>query len=112
MAIEAVLDLLGWCYKAMGDKAPDFGPVFGALGVVFDVSTTIDSAGFDVKNKPEHAANVFTIFKEIEEAGVLRPAVANMLRSMLQSWAGQAFGWSGARGLHALSQLRVRHSRF
>ena len=103
--MEATLDLVGWRYKALGPKAPDFDVDFGALGVRFDLAAVATTGYLEVYNKPERADKVEAIFQEIEGAGVLRAPVAASLRGMLQFASAQVFGRAGSLGLRALSRL-------
>eukprot|EP00972_Heterocapsa_arctica_P039036 5748910-Heterocapsa_arctica.AAC.1 len=74
--MEATLDLLGWRFKKVGPKAPDFQAEFDALGVHIDLTGIVDAGGLHVANKPERAEKVEAVFRDIEKAGLIRAPTA------------------------------------
>jgi hypothetical protein len=103
--MESALELVGWRFKALGPKAPDFAHDFAALGVRFDLGGMPNTGQFKVYNKPERAEKVEAVFREVENAGILRAPIAASLRGMLQFASAQVFGRAGALGLRALSRF-------
>ena len=74
--MQATLEFVGWRYKALGPKAPDFDVDFAALGVRFDLAAVATTGYLEVYNKPERADKVEATLQKIEGAGILRAPVA------------------------------------
>ena len=100
---EEVLALLGWAVNREEAKRRPFGPVFKPLGIVLDL-TGFTRGRIVVRDKPERTQATLKELADMAAAGSV-PAIAGSLRGKLQFAKGQAFGGSGAFGLHGLGAL-------
>ena len=96
----AFAEVLGWAVALEPKKNRDFGEVFAALGVQFDLST--GPLGYvTVANKPERVRDLLRDLAVAEREGLTRSAAAT-LRGRLSYAEGQVFGRCASAALSVL----------
>ena len=104
LAMQGLLELLGWQYKTEGPKSQGFSQVFVTLGCVLDLSQAAKGEIL-VSNKEERAEKALGMLEAAKREGVLRPASAASLVGMLQFADSHVFAKDGAFGLRSLRVL-------
>eukprot|EP00435_Cladocopium_sp_Y103_P054817 s1566_g18.t1 len=90
-AVELLFDLLGWQFVREGDKALQFGPNFGALGIQIDLSN-FERGFVEFSNTSKRRAELSENILAVLDSGKLSQADALKLRGRLQFADGQLFG--------------------
>eukprot|EP00435_Cladocopium_sp_Y103_P019275 s793_g4.t1 len=101
---ERLMDLLGWRYSLKPAKRLSMSTSFAALGVVFDLSSSVEGKIF-VRNKPSRVEQICQELDGIMAERSFSSGVAASLRGRLQFAESQTF--SRAVALH----MRTCHQR-
>ena len=97
-----LLDLLGWQFDKEGPKADSFSSSLTTLGVVFDMSTSINQT-IVVKNTEKRRLESVELIDSTLAAGSLDKHSAQILRGRIAFSYAQVFGLSGKAALQELS---------
>ena len=97
--------MLGWFFAESGDKAPDFAPVFQALGVNVNVSS-MGGGLVTIGNAETQRQELIKFIDEVLRSRRLSKAEALRLRGRLQFVSGNVFGRIAKS---ALQRSRLMH---
>ena len=92
--VELLFELLGWQFAREGDKALEFGNVFGALGIQVDLSC-FDRGFIEFSNTEKRRLELCQLIDSILASRRLSSVDALKVRGRLQFADGQLFGRIG-----------------
>eukprot|EP00435_Cladocopium_sp_Y103_P055901 s883_g18.t1 len=102
--VSQFFQLIGWRHAVSGKKATPFAPVFGALGVEFDLGK-LQFGNFTVGNKPERLKRILRLVAKVVDDGRVSTADAASIHGLLNFASGFTLGKSLQTAAHGFSML-------
>ena len=104
-AVQLLFRILGWDLSADPEKNVAFATCFNVLGVVFDLSGSVDGF-FTVSNTERRKRELAERIDAVLAAQSLRPREAKSLRSRLLFAVAQIFGRTAKLALSELGKIK------
>ena len=102
-ALCLMLDILGWGFDREGPKSEDFSELVQALGIQFDLSSSLDGI-LHVRNTEKRVQDTIALIDDVLDEGRLNKKQALVLRGRLAFCDGFIFGRLGKIALQNITK--------